>query len=94
MSLNEGYAAYFNHGQLFVKKMEYYYDCEYPNYGCNFESYTNAAFIEIESLSPLMTIEAGETETLVEKWSLFDGVEKPARDDEAAIAAALKKAGL
>ena len=28
MSLNEGYAAYFNHGQLFVKKMEYYYDCE------------------------------------------------------------------
>lgn len=94
MSLNEGYAAYFHHNQLFIKRMEYYYDCEYPNYNCNFESYTNDAFIEIESLSPLMTVEAGETETLVETWTIIDDVAEPGRDDEAAIAAALKKAGV
>lgn len=94
MSLNEGFAAYFNHNQLFVKHMEYYYDCEYPNYGCNFESYTNNTFIEIEALSPLMTIEAGETETAAETWKLYDGFAEPARTDEQAIAAALQKVGL
>lgn len=89
MSIDEGYAAYFNHNQLFVKRMEYYFGAEYPNYYSNFESYTNKKFIEIEVLSPLLTIEPGETETIAEQWKLYDNVACPARDDEAAIAAAL-----
>lgn len=90
MSVDDGYAAYFNHNQLFVKRMEYYFGAEYPNYYSNFESYTSAAFIEIETLSPLLTVEPGETETMTEKWRLYDAVACPARDDEKAIEAALK----
>lgn len=90
MSVDSGYAAYFNHGQLFVKRMEYYFGAEYPNYYSNFESYTNKEFIEIEVLSPMLTIEPGDTETISEKWKLFDKVACPERDDEAAIASALE----
>ncbi len=84
-TVDDGYACYFNHGQLVAKKFEYFYDVEYPNFGCNFESYTNEDFIEIESLTPLFTLEAGEVAVHTETWAISDNVKCPARDDEAAI---------
>ena len=84
-TVDDGYACYFNHGQLVAKKFEYFYDVEYPNFGCNFESYTNEDFIEIESLTPLFTLEAGEVAVHTETWAIADNVKCPARDDEAAI---------
>lgn len=92
MSADEQYAAYFNHNQLIVKRFEYFYDVEYPNYACNFESYTNADFIEIESLSPLFTLEAGEESRHTEYWYAYDNVACPARTDEKAIAEAIRAA--
>ncbi len=89
MSIDEGYAAYFNHNQLFVKRMEYYFGAEYPNYSSNFESYTCKDFIEIEVLSPMLTIEPGDTETIAEQWKLYDNVTMPERNDETAIVKAL-----
>lgn len=86
-TVDDGYACYFNHGQLVAKKFEYFYDTEYPNFGCNFESYTNKEFIEIESLTPLFTLEAGEVAVHTEIWAALDNVKCPARDDEASISA-------
>lgn len=89
-----GFAAYFNHGQLVVKRFDYFFNADYPNYSCNFESYCNDFFIEIECLSPLMTVEAGETEFLTERWTVYDGFECPKVGDEASVDKALKKVGL
>ena len=84
-TVDEGYACYFNHGQLVAKKFEYFYDVEYPNFSCNFESYTNKEFIEIETLTPLFTLEAGEVSVHTEHWAAIDGVKCPERTDEKAI---------
>lgn len=83
------YAAYFNHNQMVIKKLEFY-EAEYPNYSCNFESYTNNDFIEIESLSPLFTLEPNETESFTEKWYVVDNVKCPSNKDEKAIEKAIK----
>lgn len=84
-SCDEQYAAYFNNNQLIVKEFEFYYDADYPNYYCNFESYTCAEFIEIESLSPMFTLEAGDEARHTEKWYGFDNISKPNFNDENAI---------
>ena len=84
-TVDSGYACYFNHGQLVAKKFEYFYDVEYPNFSCNFESYTNEDFIEIESLTPLFTLEAGEVAVHTEVWAVMDNVKCPDRKDEAEI---------
>lgn len=81
-SADEGYAAYFNHGQLVVIEFEHYFNAEYPNFYCNFESYVNDEFVELETLSPLMTLEPGEVTVSVEKWHVADGVKKPDAADE------------
>ncbi len=73
----DGYAMYFNHGNLFVKRFEYDENATYPDNGCNFETYTNFKIMEIESLGPIARLKQGETTKYVEKWNLFCNVEKP-----------------
>lgn len=82
VTCDEQYAAYFNHNQMFIKRFEYYYGSEYPNYYCNFETYTNDKFIEFETLSPLFTLEAGEISSHTEKWYLCDNVQFPGNNEE------------
>ncbi len=89
-TVDEGYAAYFNHGQLLLKEFEHYYNADYPNYFCNFETYTNKDMIEFESLSPIMTVEPGEVAVSVEKWHFADDIKKPGALDEDAIEKAVK----
>lgn len=90
-SVDQGYACFFNDDQLFFKEFAYYYDADYPNQGCNFESYTNSDFIEFETLSPMFTLEAGEEAIHTEYWYLLDGVKQPKNDDEEAILKAVDK---
>lgn len=73
----DGFAMYFNHNNLFVKKFGYIENAVYPDNGCNFESYTNFEIMEIESLGPITKLNPDETVSYVEKWNLFCGVEKP-----------------
>jgi hypothetical protein len=89
LSNEEGWAAYFNHGQMFVKQFPHRTGAPYPDGGCSYESYTNGAFIELESLSPLHVIQPGDCAQHLERWDLYDGVEKPGTDDDS-INAALK----
>ncbi len=78
----DGYAMYFNNGNLFVKRFEYEDGEIYPDNGCNFESYTNFKIIEIESLGPITFLQPGETVEYVEKWNLYRGVKKPESVEE------------
>jgi hypothetical protein len=75
-----GWGAYFRDGRLFVKQVHPVPGAKYPDYGCNFELYTEPGFLELESLAPLTVLQPGQSAEHVEDWMLFDSV--PAGDDE------------
>ena len=78
-----GLAAYSNLGYTFVKRFYTYHGEPLPDRGCNFESYTKAGMIEIESVAPLHTLKPGEaSDTHTERWSLVPGM-APLDDEEA-----------
>ena len=83
----QGWAAYHRNGLLFVKRYDWQDAARYPDFGVNTETYTAGAFIELETLGPLVTLAPGASATHEERWSLFRGVEQPASDD--ALAAAM-----
>ncbi len=70
--LNGGTVYYVLNGEIFRKQFPTEHPKDYPDGGCSFETYTNNEFIEVESLSPLKSVAAGETVSLCEKWSLLD----------------------
>jgi hypothetical protein len=77
-----GWAAYFNHDLCFIKKFTHDRDGRYPDLGCSWETYTSYWGVELESLSPLSTLKAGETAVHVDEWFLFDNVKKPDVNEE------------
>ncbi len=46
----------------------------YPDFGCSFETFTNAEILELETLGPLTRLRPGETVTHTEHWNLHRGV--------------------
>lgn len=66
-----GYAMFFVHGDMFLKRFEAKRNGNYPDGGMSFESYTNNLFIEMESLGELVTLNCGETAEHTETWSLL-----------------------
>jgi hypothetical protein len=80
----EGWAAYQVGGCLFVKYLPYVEGATYPDRGCNFETFTNADMLEMETLSPLGTLRPGEAVEHVETWRLFR-LEELVRTEEDAV---------
>ena len=69
--LNCGTVYYCLNGDIFCKRFDTALPGgSYPDGGCAFETYTNENMIEVESLSELKTVKAGETAVLTESWSL------------------------
>jgi len=69
------WGAYLLHGELFLKR----YDApgapaDYPDFGCSFETFTNAEILELETLGPLKTLAPGESLTHLERWSAHRNV--------------------
>lgn len=75
-----GWAAYFRNGHLFVKRAAVETGQTYPDFGCNFETYTEPGFLELETLAPLRNLKPGETAEHTEHWWLYKNV--PAGQDE------------
>jgi hypothetical protein len=69
-----GWVSYLNAGTLFVKRFAYQDGKAYPDGGVNFETFTNADMLEIESLGPVTKLAPGEKVELTEEWELFTGV--------------------
>ncbi|HEY0375851.1 MAG TPA: hypothetical protein VGC87_02745 [Pyrinomonadaceae bacterium] len=67
----QGWAAYLRGETLFVKRAGYVEGATYPDYNCNFETYTAGAFIEVESLGPIKRLEPGEAAEHTELWFLL-----------------------
>ncbi len=77
------WGAYFLNGELFVKRLEAAGEpSAYPDLGCSFETFTNADFLELETLGPLVTLAPGESLTHTERWSAFRDVRIERWDDD------------
>jgi len=70
-----GWGAYFRSGHLFVKKANVVKGAKYPDFGCNFEVYTDSNSLELETLGPLRNLKPGETAEHIERWWLFKDIE-------------------
>ncbi len=75
-----GWGAYFRRGHLFVKKADVENRAKYPDFGCNFEVYTDAYSLELETLGPIRSLQPGDTAEHTERWWLFKNIE--AGEDE------------
>ncbi len=69
------WAAYSLNNELFIKR----YDAgdspkPYPDMGCSFETFTNAEFLELETLGPIERLKPGAWVDHVEHWTLHKNV--------------------
>ncbi|QCX33913.1 hypothetical protein FDN13_09485 [Caloramator sp. E03] len=87
----DGWAAYFNHNNLFIKRFEHFKDRNYPDYGVSYETYTTDYMLEMETLSPLTVLEPDEEIVHIEEWELIKSVVRPNGKDEYEIERVLKE---
>lgn len=81
ISNEDGWVAYFNHGNAFIKTYTHVIGAKYPDFGVSFETYTNDFMVELESLSPLTRLEPEATLSHEEEWELIQGVPMPENDE-------------
>ena len=78
----DGWIAYFNHGQAFVKKFDYIRGAKYPDMGSSYQTYTSDWGVELETLSPLQFVKPGKTISQVETWYVVPSEGLPTYDDD------------
>lgn len=83
----EGWVAYLMKNALFFKTFTHESGALYPDFGCNFETFTDAQMLEIETLGPLRTLGPGESVAHSETWHLFGSITDPGSLKEPALAA-------
>ncbi len=69
-----GWVGYLNGGTLFVKRFGYQPGQTYPDGGCNFETFTNQEFLEMETLGPHAHVPPGTAVQHTEHWELHKDV--------------------
>jgi hypothetical protein len=74
------WGAYFRSGALFLKRASLVSGATYPDYGCNFEIFTNPEFLELETLGPVVDLLPTQSTAHTEHWWLFGNV--PAGEEE------------
>lgn len=82
--VHQGWAAYVNHGNTFLKTFEAEVGAPYPDGGCNFETFTRQDMLEVETLGRLQTLHPNESAIHGEAWRLVH--QSPPLDEEAAEA--------
>lgn len=81
--VQQGIAVYANHNNVFIKRFPCVEGANYPDFGCNFEAFTRTDMLELEALSPLVTLAPGEHIELPESWYLEVDALPPSDDTEA-----------
>ena len=82
----EGWIGYHCAGTLFLKTIEFREGATYPDFGSNFETFTNEEMLEVESLGPLADLAPGAATGHVERWDLFARENAPPLQNEDALA--------
>lgn len=75
-----GWSAYWLDGTTFVKAATVIRGARYPDFGCCWETFTNGAMIEFETLGALTNLAPGKSAQHVEFWTVMDGLPKPSTD--------------
>ena len=76
------WGAYLLNGDLFVKQAHAEAaPAAYPDFGCNFEVFTGADYLELETLGTLRKVAPGEVAAHTEHWSLHKSVQIQKWDD-------------
>lgn len=78
------WAGYFLKGELFLKQFVPGPAGSHTDFGCSFETFTNADFLEIETLGPMTKVPPNGSVSHVEQWSLHRNV-KPASFTDAEL---------
>jgi hypothetical protein len=68
------WAAYLLSGDVFVKRTTADSTKPYPDFGCSVETFTNADFLELETLGPLAKVQPRQSVEQVEHWALYRNV--------------------
>lgn len=76
------WGAYFLNGDLFIKRCAADRALLYPDFGCSFETFTNAEMLELETLGPLRRVAPGEWIEHTEHWTLHRQVAPPEWTDD------------
>ena len=87
----DGWGAYLNNGQLFIKRFRFDTLGEYPDYSVNYETYTNQYIMEIESLGTLEDLHPGDFTEYDEYWQIKECNDTFDRRDENSIDNFVKK---
>jgi hypothetical protein len=75
--------AYLLNSEMFVKRYSAPgTPADYADFGCSFETFTNAAMLELETLGPLIHLQPGAVVEHIERWSLHRDVHIAAWTDE------------
>lgn len=76
-----GWGAYTLGGYTFLKKTVLMPEANYPDFGCNWETFTNPKMLELETLGPMTRLAAkGGSVEHVEDWYFFAD-ELPEKED-------------
>ncbi len=75
------FGAYLLDANVFVKRYTADPTKRYPDDGCSFETFTNADFLELETVGPLRVVRQGEVAEHVERWSLHRNIRLSALTD-------------
>jgi hypothetical protein len=67
--------AYLLGSDLFVKRTDADASKTYADFGASYETFTNEAFLELETLGPLESVAPGASVEHVERWSLHSDIE-------------------
>ena len=71
---NAGWIAYLRDSILLIKYFFPQPDMPHPDFGCNTESYCGDQFIELETLSPLATLDPGKSLRHTEIWEVISKI--------------------
>ena len=78
---SDTWGAYLLGSELFIKRSQADPSKTYPDFGCSYETFTNADFLEIETLGPMTKLAPGASVGHVERWSLHKNVRIPSLTD-------------
>lgn len=81
-SVPNQWAAYANGDHLFIKQFDYQAGANYPDMGSNAEVFTNDYMLELETLSPTLTLAPAASVEHIERWMLAKGIPAIAGDDD------------
>ena len=75
----EGWMALARPDATFIKTFDHLETAPYPDDNCSMEAYTCKYFIEMETLSPMMTFYPGQTACHRERWRVTSKTVNPSR---------------